>query len=73
MLWISALRTIGAASHVKVWQFADMAELVDALDSGSSEGSFIQVQVLLSAPTKKPLLSTKAKEVFCSVCSVNMI
>ena len=30
-----------------------MAELVDALDSGSSEGSFIQVQVLLSAP--KPL------------------
>ncbi len=27
-----------------------MAELADALDSGSSEGSFMQVQVLLSAP-----------------------
>ena len=27
-----------------------MAELADALDSGSSEGFFMQVQVLLSAP-----------------------
>ena len=27
-----------------------MAELADALDSGSSEGSFMQVQVLLPAP-----------------------
>ena len=27
-----------------------MAELADALDSGSSEGSLIQVQVLLPAP-----------------------
>ena len=31
--------------------FADMAELADALDSGSSECKFMQVQVLLSAPT----------------------
>ena len=31
-------------------RYADMAELADALDSGSSEGSFMQVQVLLSAP-----------------------
>ena len=30
-----------------------MAELADALDSGSSEGSFMQVQVLLSAPYEK--------------------
>lgn len=29
-----------------------MAELADALDSGSSEGNFMQVQVLLSAPVK---------------------
>ena len=29
-----------------------MAELADALDSGSSEGSLIQVQVLLSAPLR---------------------
>ena len=27
-----------------------MAELADALDSGSNEGSFVQVQVLLPAP-----------------------
>ncbi len=31
--------------------YADMAELADALDSGSSDFTVIQVQVLLSAPT----------------------
>ena len=30
--------------------FAGMAELADALDSGSSEGNFMQVQVLFPAP-----------------------
>ena len=30
---------------------AGMAELADALDSGSSEGFFMQVQVLFPAPT----------------------
>ena len=30
--------------------YADMAELADALDSGSSEGNFMQVRFLLSAP-----------------------
>jgi hypothetical protein len=30
--------------------FADVAELADALDSGSSEGNFVEVQVLSSAP-----------------------
>ena len=29
---------------------AGMAELADALDSGSSEGNFMQVQFLLPAP-----------------------
>ena len=32
--------------------FAGMAELADALDSGSSEGNFVKVQVLLPAPYK---------------------
>ncbi len=32
---------------------AGMAELVDALDSGSSEGSFMKVQVLLPAPKNR--------------------
>ena len=30
--------------------FADMAKSADALASGASEGNFMQVQVLLSAP-----------------------
>ena len=30
--------------------FAGMAELADALDSGSSESNFMEVQVLLPAP-----------------------
>ena len=32
--------------------YAGMAELADALDSGSSEGNFVKVQVLLPAPSK---------------------
>ena len=32
--------------------FAGMAELADALDSGSSEVTFVQVQVLLPAPNQ---------------------
>ncbi len=32
------------------FSYAGMAELADALDSGSNEGSFVQVQVLLPAP-----------------------
>ena len=32
--------------------YAGMAELADALDSGSSESNFMEVQVLLPAPKK---------------------
>ena len=32
--------------------FAGMAELADALDSGSSESNFMQVQVLFPAPSQ---------------------
>ena len=39
-----------------------MAELADALDSGSNGRKFVQVQVLLSAPySKNPNLITKVK------------
>ena len=31
-------------------EYADMAESADALDSGSSRGNSVEVQVLLSAP-----------------------
>ena len=36
-----------------IWHpYAGMAELTDALDSGSSESNFMEVQVLLPAPTR---------------------
>ena len=41
-----------------------MAELADALDSGSSEGDFVQVQVLLPAPLKS-LENTEFSRLFC--------
>ena len=40
-----------------------MAELADALDSGSSRGSLVQVQVLLPAPQKA--LKTLSFQCFC--------
>jgi hypothetical protein len=44
---------VAAANAAMKSEYADMAELADALDSGSNEGNFMEVQVLLSAPKQK--------------------
>ena len=46
-----------------------MAELADALDSGSSRGSSVKVQVLLPAP-QKSLENTEFSRLFCFSLSV---
>ena len=45
------------AAATKTTKYAGMAELADALDSGASEVTFVQVQVLLPAPTKRSFCS----------------
>ena len=47
-------------------QYAGMAELADALDSGSSRGSPVEVQVLLPAPQKA--LKTQCFQGFLLFC-----
>ena len=42
--------TMISGCHIVYVEYAGMAELADALDSGSSEVPLVQVQVLLPAP-----------------------
>ncbi len=45
------IANVGKLLFVMAVGFAVVAELADALDSGSSEGNFMEVQVLSTAPT----------------------
>ena len=47
----------GIPSKHETTKYADMAELADALDSGSSESNFMQVRPLLSAPKNRQVLN----------------
>ena len=51
-------------------RYAGMAELADALDSGSSLCKEVQVQVLLPAPNKRGLSQMQISRVFETALSL---
>ena len=53
------LNIFGKFAEMRFYKFADVAELADALDSGSSESNFMGVQVPSSAPNKNRNSDTK--------------
>ena len=51
--WFESSRPSHSWIYTKAYKYAVMAELADALDSGSSVRKDVEVQVLLTAPLKK--------------------
>ena len=54
-------------------EYADMAELADALDSGSSRGNSVQVQLLLSAPPLKAFVYAALSVFLCLKFSFKLL
>ena len=63
-----AICAVSDPRRVKTEEFADVAELADALDSGSSGGDFVKVQVLSSAPKLKLISVGKFQGEFMPIC-----